>query len=76
LRVERTGTGLDVEIEQTHGAMPIRAILEPVVTARALAGATVDGHPASLVPRPLGDRIRVPVQLALDHTRRLSLHLA
>jgi hypothetical protein len=76
LRVDRTGTGLDIEIEQTHGAMPVRVILEPIVTARALAGATVDGQPASLVPRPFGDRIRVPVQLALDHTRCLSLHLA
>jgi hypothetical protein len=75
LRMARTPAGIDIEIEQTQGAMPINAILEPVVVARALVGATIDGQPASLVPRPLGDRIRVPVQLALDHTRRLYLDL-
>jgi hypothetical protein len=76
IRTARRGNVVKIEIEQTDGAIPIRAILEPVVQASALVGATVDGQPASLIARPLGDRIQVPVQLALDHTRRLVLELA
>ncbi|HUF68090.1 MAG TPA: hypothetical protein VMM79_05500 [Longimicrobiales bacterium] len=76
IRTARRGNVVEIEIEQTDGAIPIRAILEPVVQASALIGATVDGQPASLTARPLGNRIQVPVQLALDHTRRLVLELA
>jgi hypothetical protein len=76
IRTARRVNVVEIEIEQTDGAIPIRAILEPVVQASALIGATVDGQPASLTARPLGDRIQVPVQLALDHTRRLVLELA
>lgn len=64
---------LDLEIEQTEGAIPVRAILEPVFEARALAGATVDGQPAALTARPMGSRLQVPVQLTLDHARTVRL---
>lgn len=60
-------------LEQTRGAVPIRAILEATLPARDLLQAAVDGAPARLDPRPAGDRVLVPVQFTLDTRRTLTL---
>ena len=61
-------------LEQERGAAPVRVILEPVLYARALRHATVDGEPARLDAVPFAGRMKVPVQLVLDAERVVELH--
>lgn len=63
-------------LEQTRGAVPIRAILEAALPARELREAAVDGAPAQLDPRPSGDRLHVPVQLTLETKRTITLRVS
>ena len=61
-------------VSQERGSAPLQLILEPELPGR-LESATVDGVAAQLDPLAAGDRTRVPVQLALDHSRSVELEL-
>lgn len=74
LRYERHRDHHVFRLEQEHGAVPVRIIFEPVLHARALRSAQVDGVPAQLSPTPFGGRMLVPVQLVLDAERVIELH--
>lgn len=71
LVVERGADDVSIRIEQTAGAVPLTALLEPSV-ARATA-AEVDGVPADLAFRETDEGIVVPVQVVLDDTRTLRI---
>lgn len=58
---------------QESGAVPVRLIFEPLLPARGLAGARVDGQPALLEPRPHEGRLMVPIQIVLDDERVVEL---
>jgi hypothetical protein len=73
LRYRREGDRHTFTLEQESGAVPVTAIFEPLLPARHLASATVDGQPATLDPRPLGERLLVPVQVVLDYPRTVEL---
>jgi hypothetical protein len=63
-------------IEQTRGAVPLHLVLEPELPG-PLGQARVDGAVATLTATAAaGDRVRVPVQLALDHRRVVELETA
>lgn len=65
-----------IEARQTGGATPLQLVLEPEVRTAGTVSARVDGRPAELSPARLAtDRLRVPVQLALDARRSLVLEL-
>jgi hypothetical protein len=74
LRYERHRDHHVFRLEQEHGAVPVRVIFEPVLHARALRSAQVDGVPARLSPTPFAGRLLVPVQLVLDAERVIELH--
>jgi hypothetical protein len=63
-------------LEQTRGAVPIRAILEAALPARELREAAIDGTPAQLDPLPSGGRMLVPVQLTLESKRTITLRVS
>lgn len=63
-----------ISIRQDSGAIPLTALLEPVL-ARRVSACSVDGQPADLALRPLGGGIIVPVQLVLDDERRLDIEI-
>lgn len=73
LRYHREGSRHTFTLEQESGAVPITALFEPLLPARHLAAAMVDGQPATLDPRPLGERLLVPVQIVLDYPRTIEL---
>jgi glycogen debranching enzyme len=68
LRYERNGPAHAFTIEQEEGAVPVRLIFEPALPG-PVAAARVDGVTAQLDPRPFGERVLAPVQLALDNER-------
>jgi hypothetical protein len=70
---DRDGDRFVFTLEQTRGAVPVRAVLEADLPARALREAVIDGVPAQLDARPFGDRLRVPVQLTLERSRTITL---
>lgn len=74
LHYHRDGGTHRFVLRQSHGFAPIRCILEPELPGR-LRAARVDGTEARLEPVTLGERSRVPVQLALDHERTLELEM-
>lgn len=74
LDVENRNGAVVMRLDQVAGALPITALLEPVVTGVVVA-ARVDGQTADLAVRPAGAGCIVPVQLALDAPRRLELDL-
>ncbi|HEX7048672.1 MAG TPA: hypothetical protein VF188_00550 [Longimicrobiales bacterium] len=76
LRYDRDGARHTFRIEQHSGAIPIRLILEAALPGRRLLAARVEGTEAELDPVPAGERLRIPVQLALDHERTLEFHVA
>lgn len=63
-------------LEQEEGSVPVTVIFEPMLPARRLVAARVDGVDAELDPRPLGERMLVPVQLVLDAERVVELDVA
>lgn len=73
LRYRRQGNWHRFTFEQESGPVPVRVIFEPLLPAPSLAAAVVDGQTALLYPRPLGGRLRVPVQIVLDDTRVVEL---
>lgn len=73
LRYRRQGNWHRFTFEQESGPVPVRVIFEPMLPAPSLAAAVVDGQTAQLYPRPLGGRLRVPVQIVLDDTRVVEL---
>ncbi|HSJ14279.1 MAG TPA: GH116 family glycosyl hydrolase [Longimicrobiales bacterium] len=75
LRFERHHEHLVFRVEQVHGAAPLTVLLEPVVAARTVRAARVDGVPARLTVRPFGGRLLVPVQLVLDAERVLEVEI-
>lgn len=74
LRVARDRSTVTITADQTTGALPLTLILEPVVHAPVRA-CFVDGHPADLALRASADQVVVPVQLALDALRTLTIEL-
>ncbi len=62
-----------IVVEQTAGAMPLTAILEPRLPARRLRQVEVDGRPATLDARQDGNGLCVSVQLVIDQPRRLTI---
>jgi hypothetical protein len=72
-RFHRDGARHTFQFQQTAGRVPVRLVFEPALAATALRGASVDGRPARLDPRPFGERILVPIQLVLDHERTIVL---
>ncbi|HEY8468283.1 MAG TPA: hypothetical protein VIL18_01510 [Longimicrobiales bacterium] len=75
LRYCREGARHTLCVEQTRGAVPLRLVLEPLLPARRLANARVDGRDARLDARPAGERLLVPIQLVLDHERSLEVYV-
>ncbi|HEX7088534.1 MAG TPA: hypothetical protein VF192_00265 [Longimicrobiales bacterium] len=75
LRYHREGARHTLRVEQTRGAAPLRLVLEPLLPARRLAAARVDGQDARLDARPAGERLLVPIQLVLDHERSLEIYV-
>lgn len=73
LRYRRNGDRFHFTIDQESGAVPVRVIFEPVIPARHLVEATVDGQAADLDPVLANGRLRVPIQLVLDDTREIVL---
>jgi hypothetical protein len=73
LRYRRQGTLHHFTFTQESGAVPVRVIFEPLLPIPTLAGATVDGQPALLEPRPHAGRLLVPIQIVLDDERVLEL---
>jgi hypothetical protein len=73
LRYRRNGGRHELRIEQTLGSAPVRLILETMIPALSLEGATVDGTPADLDAKHEGGRLLVPVQVVLDHEREIVL---
>jgi hypothetical protein len=74
LEVEAGDGRVVIRLDQVAGALPVTALLEPVVAAPVRA-ARVDGTPAELAARQNGEFFIVPVQLALDAPRHLELEL-
>lgn len=76
LDYRRDGDRHTFRVEQESGAVPVQVVLEPLLVARRVVKATVDGQAAELEPRPADGRILVPVQLVLDHERELVIDVA
>ncbi len=62
-------------LRQVGGGAPLRVILEPELGGSGLERSRVDGQPAELDALAVEGRLRVPVQLVLDHERRLELEI-
>lgn len=73
LRYHREGDLHTFRLEQESGAIPATVVFEPLLPGRRLVDAHVDGQAAALDPRPLGERMLVPVQLVLDAERVVTL---
>ncbi|MGH7482253.1 MAG: hypothetical protein ACRELV_08865, partial [Longimicrobiales bacterium] len=78
LRVEveaedETGVSVRLELEQTSGAIPLTAALEPRVPGTELREVNVDGHAARLEPVREGRFVVAPFQVVLDHARHILL---
>lgn len=72
----RDGDVQRFEVEQTRGAAPLQVALTPELAGGAVTAVRVDGKPAELDVERVGDRVRVPVQLVLDHVRTLEVECA
>lgn len=72
----REGDRHTFRIDQTSGAVPVTLIFEPLLVARRLVAARIDGQTAELDPRPHNQRMLVPVQLVLDAERVVELDVA
>lgn len=75
LAYERAGARHAFRLDQEEGAVPVRVIFEPAVPGRRLLAARVDGRPAELDTRSSRDRVRVPLQVVLDHERFIELEV-
>jgi glycogen debranching enzyme len=75
LRFERDLDRFRYRVVQEQGAAPLTLLLEPIVAARALRIARVNGQPATLSPQSFAGRLIVPVQLVLDAERVLEIEL-
>ncbi|MHB1168458.1 MAG: hypothetical protein ACYC28_04155 [Longimicrobiales bacterium] len=74
LRIQRDARTVRITADQTAGALPLTLILEPTVHA-PVSACFVDAHPADLALRATADHVIVPVQLALDAPRELTIEL-
>ncbi len=75
LRYRRGGRIHAFTIEQVEGAVPLRLVFEPAIPAVEIGAVRIDGITATLHPRPHGERMLVPVQLALDHARTVEIEV-
>jgi len=64
----------EFRLVQDTGAVPVRIIFEPALPVSELRRAVVDGQAATLHSRRVGDRVAAPIQIVLDHDRRLEFH--
>ncbi len=76
LTCTRDGDRHTFRLEQEEGAVPVTVVFEPLLPARRLVAARVDGVDAELDPRPHGERMLVPVQIVLDAERVVELDVA
>ncbi len=76
LAYRRDGDRHIFRLDQTSGAVPVTLVFEPMIAARRLVAARIDDQPAELDPRPRGERMLVPVQIALDAPRVVELDVA
>jgi hypothetical protein len=70
--LSRLDGGVQVDVEQSEGALPATLILETTVRA-PIAAVEIDGHHADLTLQPSADRVIAPVQLVLDAPRTLRI---
>ena len=76
MRVEPDAAGrVRIVVEQTAGAVPHTAIVEPHVPWRRLTSASVDGVKAALDSSDEAGGLRVRVQVVADHAREIVLDL-
>lgn len=73
LAYEGDGDRYLFRLDQPDGAVPVRVVFEPALPIVALESAAVDGQAARLDARRVGERVVVPVQIVLDHERRIEL---
>jgi|GEM_PF-2804739 len=73
LRYEQTANTHIFRLAQTAGAIPVRAVFEPLLPTARIEGIQLDGRPAELdiVRSPGG--LTTPVQLDLDYERVLEI---
>jgi hypothetical protein len=62
-------------LEQERGPVPVTVAMEPELAGARVLRARVDGRAAELDPAPAGGLWRVPVQLVLDHPRRVEVEM-
>lgn len=75
LEYDRDGGRHRLTLRQARGGPPLRVILEPELAGGRLVGARVDGEPAELDTVPVAGRLRVPVQIVLDHERCVEVEI-
>lgn len=75
LEYQREGGRHRLTLRQARGGSPFRVILEPELAGGRLVGARVDGEPAELDAVPVAGRLRVPVQIVLDHERSVEVEI-
>lgn len=73
---DRTDAVHRFTLRQASGGAPVRVIFEPELEGARLASARVDGEPAELDAVAAEGRIRAPVQVVLDHERRVEVEIA
>jgi hypothetical protein len=75
LRADAAGCAITLRIAQDAGAIPLTALLEPVVEG-VVAAVFVDQRAAELDVRPHGEGSAVPVLIVLDAERTLRIERA
>lgn len=75
LELEREGGRHAFTLRQVSGGAPLRVIFEPELEGERLVAARVDGEAAELDAEASEGRVRVPVQVVLDHERRVVVEI-
>jgi hypothetical protein len=74
-RYQQNQDELQFSFNQVAGTVPMRVIFEPLIAASRIAGITVDGRPAALHLERQGERWSCPLQVVLDHERRICFSI-
>lgn len=73
LRYQRTADQHTFRIAQSAGAIPVRAVFEPLIAASPIEQILLDGQPAKLNIVAGAGGVSTPVQLDLDYERVLVI---
>ena len=73
LSYARGGDGHTFGIRQVGGRVPLTLVFEPEVPSGGPTRVFVDGAPADVGTEPVGDRVRVGLQLPLDREREVRV---